>query len=121
MIFETQSQEDNYGIEQIEHNGNENWDETQEFIIETSQEIQARETKQQQKKTWKEQYNMNNLEKPAMEAHAKKRKIWNNREPKFYRVEKKKENEKEKSLPGIEPGPLPSRNGAPLPIGHRGF
>ena len=60
---------------------------------------------------------MNNLEKPAMEAHSKSERyeITENHSSKGW----KKENEKEKPLPWIEPGPLPSRNGAPLPLDHR--
>ena len=60
---------------------------------------------------------MNNLEKPAMEAHAKSERYETaeNHSSKGW----KKGNEKEKSLTGIEPGPLPPRNGASLPLDHR--
>ena len=53
---------------------------------------------------------MNNLEKPATETHAKRERyeITENHSYKGW----KSKNGKEKHMPGIAPGPLPSRNGA---------
>ena len=92
---------------------NEDRNETQECIIETEQEIQARKAKT----TIEGKLKRTIQQEQPREAHNEKQTKEKDMNPQFQRMEK--ENEKEKPLPGIEPGPLPPRNGASLPLDHR--